>query len=44
VVAAVEAMKAQHDVRSPVGGTVLSVDARPGDDIGAERPIVTIGA
>jgi pyruvate carboxylase subunit B len=44
VVAAVEAMKAQHDVRSPVAGTVASVDARPGDDVGAERPIVTIGA
>jgi pyruvate carboxylase subunit B len=42
VVATVEAMKAEHDVRSPVAGRVASVDARPGDEVGAATPIVTI--
>jgi pyruvate carboxylase subunit B len=42
VVATVEAMKAEHDVRSPVTGRVASVDARPGDEVGAATPIVTI--
>jgi biotin carboxyl carrier protein len=43
VVAAVEAMKAKHDVRSPCAGKVLSVDARPGDDVRAGVPILRIG-
>ena len=43
VVANVEAMKAEHDVRSPVAGTVISLDARPGDEVGPEAAIVTIG-
>jgi biotin carboxyl carrier protein len=43
VVATVEAMKAEHDVRSPVAGSVARVDARPGDEVGAATPIVTIG-
>jgi pyruvate carboxylase subunit B len=43
VVAAVEAMKAEHDVRTPVAGTVRSVLARPGDEVGADRPILTVG-
>jgi len=43
VVATVEAMKAEHDVRSPVAGTVASLDARPGDEVGPEAAIVTIG-
>jgi len=42
VVATVEAMKAEHDVRSPVAGRVASIDARPGDEVGAATPIVTI--
>jgi len=44
VVATVEAMKAEHDVRSPVAGIVVKVPVRPGDEVGAETPIVTIGA
>ncbi|MDZ7706836.1 MAG: biotin/lipoyl-containing protein [Trueperaceae bacterium] len=44
VVATVEAMKAEHDVRSPVAGTVVTVPVRPGDEVGADTPIVTIGA
>src|SRR5690606_106305 len=44
VVASVEAMKAEHDVRSPVAGTVVRVDARPGDEVGGDTPIVTIGS
>jgi pyruvate carboxylase subunit B len=43
VVAAVEAMKAKHDVRSPCAGRVLSVDANPGDDVRAGAPILRIG-
>jgi len=43
VVAAVEAMKAKHDVMAPVSGTIRSVDAAPGDAVGSEQPILTIG-
>ena len=43
VVAAVEAMKAKHDVKSPCSGTVLSVDAAIGADIEAGQSILTIG-
>ena len=43
VVAAVEAMKAKHDVKAPCGGTVLSIDADIGADIEAGRSILTIG-
>lgn len=43
VVAAVEAMKAKHEVMAPVSGTVRSVDAAPGEAVGSERPILTIG-
>ncbi len=43
VVAAVEAMKAKHEVRAPCAGKVLSIDARPGDDVRAGVPILTIG-
>jgi pyruvate carboxylase subunit B len=44
VVAAVEAMKAKHDVRSPCSGTVASIDAELGTDVVAGRPILTIAA
>ncbi|MFO7546014.1 MAG: biotin/lipoyl-containing protein [Trueperaceae bacterium] len=44
VVASVEAMKAEHDVRSPVAGTVIRVDVRPGDEVGGDTPIITIGS
>jgi pyruvate carboxylase subunit B len=44
VVAAVEAMKAKHDVRSPIAGKVLAVHADPGAEVSAEHPILTVGA
>jgi pyruvate carboxylase subunit B len=43
VVAAVEAMKAKHDVKAPVAGKVLSIDAELGVDVQAGQPIMTIG-
>ncbi len=42
-VAAVEAMKARHDVRAPAAGTVREVHVRPGDEVSAGQPIVTLG-
>ena len=42
VVAAVEAMKAKHDVKAPCAGTVLTIEADIGADIEAGRPILTI--
>jgi pyruvate carboxylase subunit B len=42
VVAAIEAMKAKHDIKSPVGGTVSAVHVAPGDEIDSTKPIVTI--
>jgi len=42
VVAAVEAMKAKHDIKATVSGTVASVDAGLGDEITAGMPIITI--
>jgi pyruvate carboxylase subunit B len=44
VVAAVEAMKAKHDVKAPVAGTVASIDAELGADIEAGHPILTLGS
>ena len=44
VVAAVEAMKAKHDVKAPLAGKVASIDAEIGADIEAKQPILTIGA
>lgn len=43
VVAAVEAMKANHDVKAPVAGRVASIEAKPGSEVSAARPILTIG-
>ena len=43
VVAAVEAMKAKHDVKSPCDGTVLSIDAALGSEVSAGKPILTLG-
>ncbi len=43
VVAAVEAMKAKHDVLAPCAGKVKSVDAHLGDDVMAGQSILTIG-
>ncbi len=42
VVASVEAMKAEHDVRSPEAGTVKKVHVSPGDEVGAREPIITL--
>jgi pyruvate carboxylase subunit B len=42
VVAMVEAMKAEHEVRSPEAGTVTSVHCRPGDEVAARQPILTL--
>jgi biotin carboxyl carrier protein len=42
VVATVEAMKAEHEVRSPEPGTVEAVHARPGDEVTARQPILTL--
>jgi pyruvate carboxylase subunit B len=44
VVAAVEAMKAKHDVRCPCSGKVATIDAEVGSDVVAGRPILTIAA
>jgi len=41
-VAAVEAMKAKHEIKSPVDGTVSSVNVELGDEIDSTRPILTI--
>jgi pyruvate carboxylase subunit B len=42
VVAAVEAMKARHDIRTPKGGTVTAVHVAVGAEIDSTKPIVTI--
>jgi pyruvate carboxylase subunit B len=42
VVAAVEAMKAKHDIRAQFGGTVSAVHVNIGDEIDSTRPIMTI--
>jgi pyruvate carboxylase subunit B len=43
VIAQVEAMKARHDIRTPVGGRVAVVHAKIGDEIDRGRPVVSIG-
>jgi pyruvate carboxylase subunit B len=43
VVASVEAMKAEHEVRSPVAGSVVTVHVGPGTEVGARTPILTLG-
>jgi len=42
IVAAVEAMKAKHDVKAPCAGKILSIDAELGADIEAGKSIMTI--
>ena len=42
VVAAVEAMKAKHDVKASVAGTVASIDSTLGGEIAGGQPILTI--
>ncbi len=43
VVAAVEAMKAKHEIKAPCGGTITAIHADIGDEIDAKQPILTIG-
>jgi pyruvate carboxylase subunit B len=42
VIAQVEAMKAKHDIRTPVAGTVTHVHVAPGREITSSMPIATI--
>jgi pyruvate carboxylase subunit B len=42
VVASVEAMKAEHDVRSPITGRVAKVHVGLGDEVDAQRPILSL--
>jgi biotin carboxyl carrier protein len=42
VVAAVEAMKAKHDIKSPVAGRVTAIHVKIGDEIDSSNPIMTI--
>ena len=44
VVAAVEAMKAKHDVKAPCAGRVSTVHAAIGNEVSAGKPILTIEA
>lgn len=41
-VAAIEAMKAQHEIKSPVEGKVIEIFAAIGDEVDSSRPIMTI--
>jgi biotin carboxyl carrier protein len=43
VVAAVEAMKAKHEIATPVAGKVLTIDAELGTDVDASKHILTVG-
>lgn len=43
VVAAVEAMKAKHDVRAPRAGKVTAIHADLGGEVSAGKPILSIG-
>jgi len=42
VVAAVEAMKAKHDVRAPCAGKVAHIDSPIGTQVSAGIPILTL--
>jgi pyruvate carboxylase subunit B len=42
VVAAIEAMKAKHDIKAPCGGTVSAIHVAIGDEIDSSKPIATI--
>jgi pyruvate carboxylase subunit B len=42
VVAAIEAMKAKHDIKAPCSGAVTAVHVAIGDEIDSSKPIVTI--
>jgi pyruvate carboxylase subunit B len=42
VVAAVEAMKAKHDIKAPCDGKVTAIHVKIGDEIDSTRPILTL--
>jgi len=42
VVAAVEAMKAKHEIKAPCDGTVASINVQIGDEIDSSKPILTL--
>jgi biotin carboxyl carrier protein len=42
VVASVEAMKAQHDIRTPCDGQVTEIYAKIGDEVDSSKPILMI--
>ncbi len=42
VVAAVEAMKAKHDIKAPCDGKVIAIHVKIGDEIDSSKPIMTI--
>lgn len=42
-VAAIEAMKARHDIKAPCDGQVTEVYAQIGDEVDSSRPILMIG-
>ncbi|RKX29585.1 MAG: biotin attachment protein [Candidatus Zixiibacteriota bacterium] len=42
VVAAVEAMKAKHDIKAPCDGRITAIHVKIGDEIDASKPILTI--
>ncbi len=42
VIAAVEAMKAKHDIKAPCSGRISRIHVRIGDEIDASKPIITI--
>ncbi len=42
VIAAVEAMKAKHEIKAPCNGTIAAIHVAIGDEIDASKPIMTI--
>jgi len=43
VVAAVEAMKAKHDIKAPCSGTITDIFVEIGDEVDSSKPIMIIG-
>ncbi len=43
VLAQVEAMKANHDVKAPCSGRIVSIEGAVGREVSAAKPILTIG-
>jgi biotin carboxyl carrier protein len=41
-VAAVEAMKAQHDIKAQCAGKVTAIHVKIGDEVDSSKPIMTI--